>query len=300
MNKLISIIIPVYNAERYISRCLESLINQSYKYLEIICINDKSKDNSLKILQDYSKKDERIIVIENTENKGAALTRNAGVDIAKGEYINFIDADDYIDEKYLECMLKKIEETNSDIVLNMSILTENNNIASEFYHPTMPKFNKAGEFFDKISTIHNAPCFIWARMYRKSFLNKFNLRFLDIRATDDVVFNAIVNMYCDKTFVFYGEKYHYNVYNQSVTGNAKNVDDKDLQHIKAYSLIYDFLKERNLLDNRLKLFRVYPFIRVNTDEKFNYYKSFFKKIEADFHKNENIYNEMENILHIVY
>ena len=83
----ISVIIPVYNAERYISRCLESVINQSYKDFEVICIEDKSKDNSLDILREYAKKDNRIKVIENFENKGAALTRNVGIDAAVGDYI---------------------------------------------------------------------------------------------------------------------------------------------------------------------------------------------------------------------
>ena len=116
---------------------------------------------------------------------------------------------------------------------------------------------------------------------------------MDIHATDDVVFNAIVDMYTDRTFVFYGEKYHYTVNNTSVTGVAKSVDDRDLQHIKAHSMIYDYLKENNKLDDRLKLFRVYPFMKVDTEEKFEFYKKFFEKIEADFHRNENIYNEME-------
>ena len=289
----ISVIIPVYNAEKYISKCLDSVINQTFSDFEIICINDKSEDKSLNILKEYSRKDKRIIILENEKNLGAALTRNKGIDAAAGVFIYFIDADDYIDEKYLECMLEKIEQENCDIVLNMSIQSESNNTISQFHHPSMPEINKNGEFLDKITTIHDAPCFIWARLYRKDFLNKHNLRFLDINATDDVVFNAIVNMYSDKTFVFYGEKYHYTVNATSVTGEVKSADNRDLQHIRAHSMIYDYLKEHDKLDDRLKLFRVYPFMKVDTEEKFNLYKKFFEKIEADYHKNEDIYNEME-------
>ena len=187
----------------------------------------------------------------------------------------------------------KIEKEKCDIVLNMSIQSESNGTVFQFHHPSMPEINKNGEYLDKITTIHDAPCFIWARIYKKLFLKDNNLRFLDIHATDDVVFNAIVSMHCDKTFVFYGEKYHYTVNSTSVTGVAKSVDDRDLQHIKAHSMIYDFLKEHSKLDDRLKLFRVYPFMKVDTEEKFKFYKKFFEKIEVDFHKNENIYNEME-------
>lgn len=289
----ISIIIPVYNTAKYIKRTLESILNQTFKDFEVICINDKSKDQSLEILEDFAKKDNRIKVLDNEKNLGAALTRNVGINMAKGEYIYFLDADDYIDEKYLECMLEKIEQEKCDIVLNMSIQSESNGVVSQFHHPSMPKINQNGEYLDKITTIHDAPCFIWARIYRKALLDKYNLRFLDIHATDDVVFNAIVDMYVDKTFVFYGEKYHYTVNNTSVTGVAKSIDDRDLQHIKAHSVIYDYLKERNKLDEKLKLFRVYPFMKVDTEEKFNFYKKFFEKIETDFYKNETIYNDME-------
>ena len=288
----ISVIIPVYNAEKYISRCLESVISQSYKDFEVICIEDKSKDKSLDILREYAKKDNRIKVIENSENKGAALTRNVGIDAAAGDYIYFIDADDYVDEKYLENMLSTIERENCDIILNLSILSENGNTVSEFHHPAMPNLNRDGEYLDRISTIHNAPCFIWARMYRKAFLNKYNLRFLNTHA-DDVVFNTITTIYGEKTYVFFGEKYHYTVNDTGMTGQAETSNSKDLNHIKAHSMIYDFLKERNMLDDKLKLFRVYPFIKVDTEEKFNFYKNFFEKIETDFRKNENIYNEME-------
>ena len=292
MSKL-TVIIPIYNADKYISRGLESLLNQTFKDFEVICINDCSTDNSLEILEQFAKKDDRIKVVNNSKNLGAALTRNVGIDMAEGEYIYFLDADDYIDEKYLECMVNKIEQEKCDIVLNISIVNENNDNSFEYKHPSMPDIKKDGEYLDKITTIHDAPCFIWARIYKKDFLNKYNLRFLDIHATDDVVFNAIVDMYVEKTFVFYGEKYHYIVNNTSVTGVAKSVDDRDYQHIKAHSMIYDYLKEHNKLDDKLKLFRVYPFIKVDTEEKFEFYKKFFEKIEADFHKNENIYNEME-------
>ena len=289
----VSIVIPVYNADKYLKRTLDCVLNQTYKDFEVLCINDCSTDNSLNILEEFADKDNRIKVLSNKTNLGAPYTINIGINLAKGEYIYIHDSDDYIEEKYLECMVQKIEQENCDIVLNLSIVNETNGISTPYKHPSMPQIQESGEYLDKITTIHDAPCFIWARLYRKSFLNNNKLRFLDIHATDDVVFNGIVDMYCDKTFVFYGEKYHYTVNNTSVTGVAKSVDDRDLQHIRAYSMIYDYLKAHNKLDDRLKLFRVYPFMKVDTEEKFVFYKNFFEKIENDFHKNEDLYNEME-------
>lgn len=289
----ISVIIPVYNAQKYLARCLESVIEQTFQDIEIICINDKSKDNSSLILDEYSRKDKRIKVIENAQNIGAALTRNVGINTAKGDYIYFIDADDYIEPKYLECMYSTIEKESCDIVLNLSITNESNGVQHQYKHPSMPEINPKGEYLDKISTIHNAPCFIWARIYRKSFLDECNLRFLDINATDDVVFNAITSLSTEKTFIFFGESYHYTIDQTSVTGMVKSADNRDLQHIKAHSLIYDYIKEHNLYDDRIKLFMVYPFIKVDTEEKFDYCKKFILKIEKDFRKNQDNYNDLE-------
>lgn len=291
--ELISVIIPVYNAEKYLSRCLNSLISQTFKDFEVICINDKSSDNSLEILKEFSKKDGRIKVIDNEKNLGAAFTRNAGMDIAKGKYIYFIDADDYIDEKYLECMVQKIEQKDCDVVLNLSIYSESNGNSAEYKHPSVPEINIEGEFIDKITNINDFPGVLWARLYKKSFLNEHNLRFFDICVAEDFAFNTIVNMYADKTFVFYGAIYHYVVNDSSLIGTAKRINDIDLQHIKAHLMIYDYLKEHAILDDRLKLFRVYPFLKVDSSGKFDLYKKFFEKIEEDFHQNENIYNEME-------
>ena len=111
--KKVSVIVPVYNVEKYLSRCLESLINQSLKDIEIICINDGSTDNSLQILKQFAYKDNRIKIINQT-NSGQSVARNKGLAIASGKYIGFVDSDDWIDNDYYEKMFETIERTNSD------------------------------------------------------------------------------------------------------------------------------------------------------------------------------------------
>jgi len=113
-NFLISVIVPVYNVEKYLSNCLDSIINQTYRNLEIILVDDGSTDGSVKICDDYAKKDNRIIVIHK-ENGGASTARNKGLDIAKGDYISFIDSDDYINCYMLEHLLNAIIRDNTDI-----------------------------------------------------------------------------------------------------------------------------------------------------------------------------------------
>ena len=115
-NKLISIIVPIYNKEKYLKRTLDSILNQTYKNLEIILINDASTDNSLQICENYKKKDKRIIVYNKTKNGGVSAARNTGLEIAKGEYIGFVDADDYIKENMYEVLIDNIMKYDVDFV----------------------------------------------------------------------------------------------------------------------------------------------------------------------------------------
>ena len=113
---MISIIIPIYNVEKYLSKCIESLVGQTYKDIEIILINDGSPDHCLSICEQYSKKDNRIIVIDQ-ENKGVSAARNAGLKMAKGEYIGFVDPDDWIAPEMYESMHSAMKETNADLCI---------------------------------------------------------------------------------------------------------------------------------------------------------------------------------------
>ena len=119
---LISIIIPVYNVEKYLRKCLDSIINQTYKKLEIILIDDGSTDNSGKICEEYAKKDDRIIVIHK-ENAGVSSARNRGIELANGKYIGFIDSDDWIEENMYETLYQNLLQFDVDISMcNYSII----------------------------------------------------------------------------------------------------------------------------------------------------------------------------------
>lgn len=115
MNK-VSIIIPVYNVEKYITECLESVIKQTYQHLEIICINDGSTDKSQKILNQFAASDKRIIII-NQENQGQGVARNVGLQRATGKYISFVDADDFIHPQFIEILINLIIKTGSDVAM---------------------------------------------------------------------------------------------------------------------------------------------------------------------------------------
>ncbi|GHH98659.1 glycosyltransferase [Neobacillus kokaensis] len=114
-NQLISVIVPVFNVEKYLSKCIDSILNQTYKNLEIILVNDGSKDSCAEICENYAKLDDRIRVIHK-ENGGLSSARNAGLKIAKGEFIGFVDSDDWVDKDMYEILISKAIHTDADIV----------------------------------------------------------------------------------------------------------------------------------------------------------------------------------------
>ena len=110
----VSIVVPVYNVEQFLPDCLDSLTNQTLKDIEIICVNDGSPDNSLKILEEYAQNDDRVKIITQ-ENQGVSAARNAGLKTAVGEYIGFVDPDDWIDLDFYSKLYDAIQESNADI-----------------------------------------------------------------------------------------------------------------------------------------------------------------------------------------
>lgn len=293
--KLISVIVPVYNSAQFLPQCLDSIAAQTHTNLEIICIDDCSTDKSRQILSEYAAKDNRFITIFNKQNIGDALTRNIGMDTAKGEYIYFMDSDDWIEPDYLENMLAVSNRVDTDIVLNLNIVQETPEKSQPYQYADNVKINPDGEFWNKEKVIVDSPCLLWARLYKRDFLEKHHLRLSAIRTTcDDFIFHYISNIYADKTFLFYGSVYHYRLRGDSITGLAKAQKSWDLQFMKAYDAIYDYYNKHGFLKNcPLKLFNMMSFFAVDSEEKFNFYHAFFNKIEPYFRENEQLYNEMD-------
>ena len=117
----VSVIVPVYNVEKYLRQCLDSIINQTLKEIEILCINDGSTDSSPEILKEYEEKDSRIKII-NKKNAGLSAARNQGLELAKGEYVSFIDSDDWINETFCEALYTAAKKYDSDIAIKKKSL----------------------------------------------------------------------------------------------------------------------------------------------------------------------------------
>ena len=210
--KKISIIIPVYNSEKYLSKCIDSILNQTYKDFELLLINDGSKDNSLSIMKEYSLKDNRIKVIDQ-KNMGVAKTRNKGIELATGEYITFIDNDDTIQIDYLEKFLSNCEKY--DMVIGGYRRIDNNGKIINIYQPK-------NTFWAKYTFI--TP---WARIFRREFLIDNDIKFLSSPIGEDVYFNLSIYSKTDsiKTINYVGYEWLNNLESVSNTVH-KGFNDK--------------------------------------------------------------------------
>ena len=218
---LISIIVPVYNAEPFLARCLESLINQTYQNLEIICVNDGSTDNSLKVLREYACKDSRVRILDN-ENAGVSRARNAAMQLASGNFVMFADADDWIELNTCEAALNAMRTYGSDIVM-WSYVSETENRSSK------KEIFEGLRIFDgsEVKSLHrrfigvlgselahpelaDSLCPVWGKLYKREMVE--SIQFVDlseIGTYEDGLFNIEAFEKADKVIYLPNYYYHY-------------------------------------------------------------------------------------------
>ncbi|WP_299122883.1 glycosyltransferase [uncultured Winogradskyella sp.] len=228
MENKISVIIPVYKVESYLHRCVDSIINQTYRNLEIILVDDGSPDNSGKICDGYAAKDDRVVVIHK-KNEGSSNARNAGLDIATGDFISFVDSDDYINELMLERMLNKLLEFNLDVVEIIPKSINNTSVSDDNF-----------EIQDKVSAIkrviQNTAFSVWCRLYRRSLVN--DLRFIPKIIHQDVFYTIDVLNRIDQIGFLNSKLYNYNTDNESII-RSKYTLEKITIGIRATEYIKD-------------------------------------------------------------
>ena len=214
MNIKVSVVVPVYNAEKYLAKSIESMLSQSLKEIELILVNDGSKDKSLAICEEYAKRDSRLIVI-NKRNEGACIARNTGISIAKGKYIQLVDADDYIENNMLEEQYNLGEKTNAEVVMcgmKFDVHKKNGQVVTIEAHYKDMVLNSQEEikliFMDLFDNLlfnytHN-------KLYNREFLKKNNLKFIEWLPIDqDTNFNIDVFKVLNKLTICTKSYYHY-------------------------------------------------------------------------------------------
>lgn len=233
----VSIIIPVYKVEKYLSRCLDSVLNQTFTNFEVILVDDCSPDKSGEICDEYAKKDSRIKVIHREKNGGLSVARNSGLAVACGEFISFIDSDDHVTSDYLEKLLRMAKENGADIVhcgyyedVNGNIKTSTT--ATDGDKGIVTSKQAFGYLYgDYESNVLNF--MVWNKLFTRSSID--NLLFAEGLKSEDCIFVSQAIMQSKKVYISNVPLYHYFTRDDSIMGEMRK-DIKELikVHIKAY------------------------------------------------------------------
>lgn len=292
----ISIIIPIYNTEKYLRRCLDSVCNQTFGDIEIICINDCSTDGSLNILNEYAQKDNRIKIIDFKENRGVAIARNTGIDEAQGEYISFVDADDYVDLDFFEKLYNKAIKTNSKLVVsNVQLETENLQKQNDYIiNDILKKIKDQPLYYNQL---------FWLGLYNSNLLKSNSIKFIEnCIYGEDRLLPLKAAYYAKKIETVYDTFYHYVRNSSSITKGLKN--KKILQSfILSVKNIFEFINNIEIssndytcvsevfLENSLSFM-----LELDVHLRKEFYESFKSKIFVllDENKliNSNLYNDI--------
>ena len=215
----VSVIVPVYNVEKYLKRCLDSLVNQTLSDIEIICVNDGSTDGSAQILEEYAQKDNRIKVITQI-NSGVSEARNVGIKQATGEFIGYVDPDDFIEPVFYEKLYNSAVENNCDIAC-ASVIRENNKKKK-----VLIKYDKqiiAKNVKEKFELAHIPEhCYIWNKIYRREKLISSGINFRREMVYEDMIYSPDVVEELDDMVVVPDVWYHYWNNDGSIVKNSSD------------------------------------------------------------------------------
>lgn len=288
----VSIIVPIYNVEKYLSKCLNSLITQTLKDIEIICINDGSTDDSLSILQEYVQKDCRIKII-NKENEGQGVARNIGIKVATGVYVGFVDPDDFVQTDMFEKMYNQAVELDSDIVI-CDFVKQNETTRKiekfKFFKkaitPTKTQTikieqNKNIALGELYKTLLVSPNYSWNRIYKRELIQKYNIEFSICKSFEDCSFIFKTHNYADR--ISYINK---PLYSYTIRRSSTSRDYSDL--LSIYEDIADFVKTINraeLYKINLSYFivmnSVFIYRTLTEDRKAEFYKVLENKLSPE-------------------
>ncbi len=240
MNSLVSIIVPVYNAAKYLNRCLNSVVNQTYSNLEIILINDGSTDASLNICKEYAENDKRIILVDKI-NEGVSIARNTGIKESSGDFIAFLDADDWVAPNYIEQLMKPFENENIDIsVCDYQICNEFTSSSVESDHPY--RYEDAKKYMLEKQKKGNFSIIVpWGKIFKAKIVAGIffppKLHFED-EATIYKFFYA-ANQIAESNY----KAYYYFQSSEGLTASVYPKHPEDA--VEVFEMQYEFFKEKN-------------------------------------------------------
>lgn len=276
MTPKVTVIVPIYKVEKYLERCLNSIINQTYKNLEIILVNDGSPDGCGEICEKYRLNDKRVIVI-NKENGGLSSARNRGLDVATGEYIGFVDSDDWIDLSMYENLVQSAIKYNADIVqCGFQTVLENNDI-EKVYKFNEKIYNNKDEIFKAYFCKQEIATMVWNKLYKKEVFN--GIRMIEGRNNEDTMVTPELLMNIKSLYNI--EELSYNYFKRENTITSSSFSNKNLDQIYAGEYVI------NLFENNFDKYTVYSRINMCLICFYMYVNLIFSKCK-DKRKYKNI------------
>lgn len=230
---LISVILPVYNVGKFIGKCLASIISQSYTNMEIILVNDGSTDNSVEIINEYIDKDERIKLV-NSENKGVSVARNIGLEKSQGDFIVFIDSDDYIAPDFMSYMLAIYKQTNADICLSMNNFStkDKEQVKKDSINTISAEKGVAELLYPRIRMG------VWNKLWKREFIEKNHFRFLEGQHTGEgLIFMTNAAQYANCIGVGRRKVYCYRLDNDESATTKANVEKHGIGSLNAMDIV---------------------------------------------------------------
>lgn len=278
----VTVLVPVYNVEKYLRQCMESIVNQTLKDIEIICINDGSTDASLEILKEYGSRDSRITIVDK-QNTGYGNSMNIGLEMANGEYIGIIESDDFAELDMFDTLYSLAKEDNLDVARSEFYYYDNNTGRDTKSNSDYVPHNKVIRPSDELSVFYQQPS-IWANIYRKSFIKNNKIKFLETPGASyqDTSFTFKVYSLADRYEMINQAFLHYRTFagSSSFVGNTKVFCVCD-----EYDEIEKFLKDNGLFEKQCDLyyhlkFNAYRWNYFRLDDPYD--KEFSLKWSSDF------------------
>lgn len=292
----VSIIIPFNNVEKYINECLESVLNQTLHDLEIICINDASEDGTLAIVEEYQQKDSRIKLINLSERKGQGYARNRGIEIALGDYIGFVDSDDFIKPNMYEDLYKKAQENDCDITMCQAV--EYDDMTGRYIQSDYYSLAPLGSFADNVFSAEDSKHVIldinvalWNKIYKRSYLQGIGEKFPEGFIYEDLPFFFGSYLPAKRISIVWQELYMYRV--NRINSTMQQFNNKILDRPYMVSLTYEKMKNTSYLNDMKPLLQswiINDLFHRYTLLKEHYQKEFFFLMKKVF---QNL--EIENI-----
>lgn len=262
MHPTVSVIIPVYNVQDYLEQCLDSVIKQTYRELEIIMVNDGSTDMSGSLAKKIADSDTRCVLI-NQKNGGLSNARNSGLDRGTGKYVYFLDSDDWLEPNALETLVSTAEGHDCDLVVhNVNVVDATTMTVEKKRMLLQAEYGLLPDMDALKKDLLVSPCWVWNKLYRRDFLERNGLQFIDGLNYEDVPFTTALYLANPKTF--YISDYLIN-YRKARVGSISNaVSLKSLDLFKVGKIVANLLDKHHLLQNH--------WLRTNLKnwEKWNY------------------------------